>query len=110
MLPLQGSICMGVDQRNHRFAPELPPGRGRTVGSDRWVGITQSEDQVANRAKLSIDTSDLLGAFIPPHKTRRAFFRPANKPWDAAQHERIKTMGRRFSRTHAAGAPTPGVL
>jgi len=27
MLPLRGSICMGVDSRNHRFAPGLPPGR-----------------------------------------------------------------------------------
>ena len=27
MLPLRGSICMGVDSRNHPFAPGLPPGR-----------------------------------------------------------------------------------
>jgi len=24
--PLRGTICMGVDSRNHRFAPGLPPG------------------------------------------------------------------------------------
>ena len=27
MPPLQGDICMGIDERNHPFAPGLPPGR-----------------------------------------------------------------------------------
>ena len=30
MPPLQGGICMGVDQRNHLFFPGLPPGRSLT--------------------------------------------------------------------------------
>ena len=29
MLPDPGSICMGVDSRNHSFAPVLPPGPAR---------------------------------------------------------------------------------
>ena len=66
MLSLRGSICMGVDKRNYRFAPGLPPGRyivqpiherspvgcqtrleywnaQRTPGTDIWSGIHLAE-------------------------------------------------------------------
>ena len=36
MLPLRGSICIGVDTRNYRLAPGLPP--GRRGARCRWPG------------------------------------------------------------------------
>jgi len=43
MLPLRGSICMGVDYRNHRFATGLPPGwspgSGRLFACNRHACI-----------------------------------------------------------------------
>ena len=33
MLPDYGGICMGVDSRNHQFAPGLPPGWVEGLGS-----------------------------------------------------------------------------
>jgi len=38
MLPPEGSISMGVDQRNHVFAPGLSPG-WITTPSDVWEGL-----------------------------------------------------------------------
>jgi len=41
MLPLRGSICMGVDQRNHIFAPGLPPER-LTLSVPALAGFSRS--------------------------------------------------------------------
>ena len=42
MPPLRGGIGMGVDERNHLFAPGLPPGR--------YGGLSAESDVVSQRS------------------------------------------------------------
>ena len=56
-------ICMGVDQRNHRFAPGLPPG-----GCTRWSEV--------NEGFTRVSVLKLLGLYCayqptPPHQKLR---------------------------------------
>ena len=47
MPPLRRRICMGVDSRNHLFAPGLPPGPGayRLDSGDRGEEAPAEEDE-----------------------------------------------------------------
>ena len=50
MPPLRDGICMGVDYINHRFAPELPPGRMTPPGCDvRCLGFGATSRPAASR-------------------------------------------------------------
>jgi hypothetical protein len=62
-VPPSGGMCMGVDSRNHRFAPGLPPGRPPPTLT------TNLSSQAARRRAFSSDPTG-SGGLLPQPPTR----------------------------------------
>jgi hypothetical protein len=74
MPPLRGGICMGVDYRNHPFAPGLPPGRfpAALEGSTPYSTVvrryfTSKKIRTSSTCPATLECSEANQRSTPPH-------------------------------------------